>query len=67
MDLWGEDFERLKGGRMGGAFVKLKIYSHRQNYRKKQNGKMPGYYPGNPQMIKKSDAYWCPGNLSLPG
>ena len=31
----------------------VESYSHRQNYRKKQNGKMPGYYPGNPQMIFK--------------
>ena len=37
-------------------------YSHRQNYRKKQNGKMPGYYPGDPQMINKKK--WC---LLVPG
>ena len=48
------------------------IYSHRQNYRKKQNGKMPGYYPGNPQMIQNKVMpigarviYHCPGKNFL--
>ena len=29
---------------------------------------MPGFSPGNPQLIKKkSEDYWCPGILSYPG
>ena len=34
-----------------------------------KNGKMPGFSPGNPQLIKKnkSEDYCCPGILSYPG
>ena len=42
-------------------------YSHRQNYRKKKMVKCPGTTRATPQMIKEKYAYWCPGNLSLPG
>ena len=49
------DTKDIKRGKMNkkAHLEKHRGYSHRQNYRKKQNGKMPGYYPGNPQMILK--------------
>ena len=41
-------FAFFHGVQLWSLNIRKKAYSHRQNYRKKKDGKMLGYYPGNP-------------------